>query len=64
MKRLRTNPSANWQLQALAPEYLLLMTIFGNRESRRRVGAELDRRAIFPPNHFRLPRPGQLQPAA
>ena len=52
-------------LDSVAPERLLLLAIFGNNKSRRRVRAELDRRA-----HQRSPhrpaarRSRQLQPAA
>lgn len=53
-------------LQALAPEQLLLLTVFGGEEAQQRVSAELDRRAALRPKHMRaspqlMP---QLRPAA
>jgi hypothetical protein len=64
MNRTHSRLLPTWQLQSLAPEHLLLLTIFGSRESRRRVSAELDRRAACPLNHFRAARRARLQPAA
>jgi hypothetical protein len=51
-------------LQTLAPERLLLLTIFGSRDMRRCISAELDRRADYPRQLFPAVRPAQLQPAA
>jgi hypothetical protein len=64
MNRHHSGLLQTWQLQSLAPEHLLLLTIFGSRESRRRVRAELDRRAACSHQHFRPSRSARLQPAA
>lgn len=53
------------QLQSLAPEHLLLLTIFGSRDTKRWVTAELDRRATHRPLHtLESLQVNLLQPAA
>lgn len=63
-KRLRQHLDRRG-LSNVAPEYLLLLTIFGGDEMQRRVEAELDRRAARRPIGVRPAlRLRPLQPAA
>ena len=45
MNRQHHQTKSRRQWNAIAPEYLLLLRIFGNGETKRHVGAELNRRA-------------------
>lgn len=54
------------RLPALAPEHLLMLTIFGSQETQHRVASELDRRAAMRPKYLRAVARSapQLRPAA
>lgn len=52
-------------MHTLAPEQLLLLTIFGSTQMRRYVNAELDRRAAAQVKYVHgVPQPAFLKPAA
>jgi len=44
-------PSLPGRIQAVTPEYLLLLAIFGRSKTQRQVRLELDRRATVRPEH-------------
>ena len=44
-------PSLTGRIQAVAPEYLLLLAIFGSNKTLSHVRVELDRRATVRPKH-------------
>lgn len=65
MTRQHRQSIRSTRFQALTPEYLLLLTIFGSSKTQRQVHAELDRRATLRPRSLRAAfQSQQLQPAA
>jgi len=64
--KCHSQPSAmRLRLQYVAPEHLLLLTIFGSNATQQCVEAELDRRAALRPKRVSaVPRSVPLRPAA
>jgi hypothetical protein len=65
MTLYKSQSPSRQQWQSVAPEHLLMLAIFGRRQTKCRVAAELDRRAASRPrNHSGGLHAVTLRPAA